>query len=180
MHTGIVLRAHGRFVAPEGLMLAAQRGTARAFWAASDRELVPSGPADDLSDKRLAATRPFRVLIVEDEAITAMDLESLLVRLGYQVVDVAHSAAAAVLAAGAYRPDLVLMDVHLAHDTDGVAAAVEIRNGFGIPSIFTTADSDTETRERAEAAQPLGYLVKPIRPVSIQRVLAGAAERLGR
>jgi AmiR/NasT family two-component response regulator len=102
-----------------------------------------------------------RILIVEDEAITAMDLERELVSLGYTVVGICDQAQDAVAAATDLKPDLVLMDIHLNGEIDGIAAASAIRGNEDVPVVFLTAHSDQVTLDRALAAAPFGYVLKP-------------------
>ena len=104
---------------------------------------------------------PCRVLIVEDEAIVAIDIEQQLESLGYDVVAMASTADAACEAAARLLPDLVLMDIHLDAGSDGIEAAERIRRELGIPTIFLTAYADEGTLLRAKLAEPYGYLVKP-------------------
>lgn len=134
----------------------------------------------DAGPEATAAPRPFRILIVEDQAVTAMDLEEQLLGLGHYVVDVVDSAPAAVAAAREHRPDLVLMDIRLAGGTDGVEAAAEIRSRLAIPSIFLTAHADLDTRRRADAVLPIAFLAKPFTAGDIRRALDRAAVVLGR
>ena len=89
--------------------------------------------------------------MVEDEAITAIDLEQLLGELGYAVTGTARSATEAIIMAETGRPDLALMDIRLDQGTDGVEAAREIRDRFAIPSVFLTSHSDAATFQRAHA-----------------------------
>ncbi len=105
-----------------------------------------------------------RILIVEDEAITALDLQRELLLQGHEVVGIAHTAADAVKAAGDLKPGLVLMDILLAGEMDGITAASVIRGNDEIPVVFLTAHSDQATLERALGAAPFGYLVKPFQP----------------
>ena len=121
---------------------------------------------------------PLRILVVEDEAVTALDLEDVLLSLGHQVVGTVDSAPAAVSAAARLRPDLVLMDIRLAGGTDGVDAAVTIRNRLGMPSIFLTAQTDFATRQRSLAARPLGWLDKPFETRNLRDLLERAAALL--
>ena len=86
-----------------------------------------------------------RILVVEDEAVVARDLEQTLVRLGYEVVGVAQFAAEAVGKAAETHPDLVLMDISLQGDKDGVQAAEVIGQRFGTPVVFLTAHTDKAT-----------------------------------
>jgi len=103
----------------------------------------------------------FRVFIVEDEAIVANDIRETLISLGYSVVGMAKSGEAALEKVAETRPDLVLMDIHLAGKTDGIEAAGQIHVRYGIPVIFITAYADKALLERAKLTEPYGYLVKP-------------------
>lgn len=102
-----------------------------------------------------------RVLVVEDETITALDLRARLGALGYTVTALATSGEEAIGQAEETRPDLVLMDVRLAGEMDGIAAAEAIRARFNIPVVYLTAYSDDETLQRATGTGPFGYLLKP-------------------
>ena len=101
------------------------------------------------------------ILIVEDEAIVALDLKLQLQDLGYQVVGVAASATEAVAAVRQHRPSLVLMDVRLQGQGDGIEAAEQIQREQPTPLIFLTSHSDAETVQRAARTAPYGYLTKP-------------------
>lgn len=116
--------------------------------------------------------RGLRILVVEDEAVPALDLEIQLQRMGHEVVAVADRASEAIAAAGLHGPDVVLMDIRLADGSDGVEAAVSIRGLHDIPSIFLTAHSDPGTKQRAAAARPAGFLVKPFLPADVAAALA--------
>ena len=96
-----------------------------------------------------------RVLVVEDEAIVAHDLRLRLQELGYSIAASVPSGEEAVQQAAALHPDLVLMDIQLAGDLDGVAAAEQIRTQYDIPVIFLTAYADEATLQRAKVAEPL-------------------------
>src|SRR5260221_2981699 len=102
-----------------------------------------------------------RILVVEDQAIVAIDIQSQLESLGYLVVGTASSAAEACLKAATLAPDLVLMDVHLGDAIDGIDAATTIREQQGIPIVFLTAYVDSATIRRAQQVEPYGYIVKP-------------------
>jgi PAS domain S-box-containing protein len=101
------------------------------------------------------------ILIVEDEAIVALDLKLHLQDLGYQVVGLAASAAEAVAAVREHRPSLVLMDVRLQGPGDGIEAAELIHRDHPTPVIFLTSHSDAQTVQRAARTAPYGYLTKP-------------------
>lgn len=102
-----------------------------------------------------------RILIVEDEAIVAADLKAKLKSLGYEVVGIASRGEQAVALAEAARPHLILMDILLAGDMDGIEAAGLIQQSCSLPVIFLTAHSDSETLVRAKRTAPFGYLLKP-------------------
>lgn len=102
-----------------------------------------------------------RLLIVEDEAVVAMAIQSKLESMGYSIVDVARSGEAAVQLALQKDPDLILMDIRLQGEMDGVAAACQIRELRSIPVVFLTAHGDRETLQRAKTAEPFGYVLKP-------------------
>ncbi|MFP4378252.1 MAG: EAL domain-containing protein [Spirochaetales bacterium] len=104
-----------------------------------------------------------RILIVEDEKIIALDLKRRLERYGYVVVGLASEGQEAVELAGAELPDLILMDIMLSNGSDGVTAATEIRSRFRIPVVFLTAYADETTIQRAKAAEPVGYVLKPFK-----------------
>ncbi len=102
-----------------------------------------------------------RVLVVEDEAIVALDIRSQLEQLGYVVVGTAATAGQACRLADELQPDLVMMDIHLQGEADGIDAAAEIRRRRPVPVVFLTAYADSDTVARAKGVEPYGYLVKP-------------------
>jgi PAS domain S-box-containing protein len=108
-----------------------------------------------------------RILVVEDEAIIAMDIESLLRRLGYVVVGSVNSGEAAIKAAAEIKPDLILMDIILKGEVDGIEAAREIMKHHDIPVIYLTANADLSTVSRARDTASYGYITKPINQYNI-------------
>ncbi len=102
-----------------------------------------------------------RILIVEDERITAEDLRDILTDLGYLVVDVVSSGPEAIRRAEESPLDLALMDIHIKGEMDGTEVAHILRSRFNVPVIYLTAHADSETLNRAKLAQPLGYITKP-------------------
>lgn len=102
-----------------------------------------------------------RILIVEDEAITVAALKRELTALGYEVAGTARNTQEAVFAAEACKPDLVLMDITLGDEYDGVIAATAIRGGLGLPVVYLTAHADEATMHRAMLSGPCCYLLKP-------------------
>lgn len=111
------------------------------------------------------------ILIVEDEQVVAMDLECLLIELGYSVAGLASTGVEAMLVAAEQAPDLVLMDIRLQGDMDGIAVAEQISARHDIPIIYLTAYSDGPTRERATATRPYGYLLKPFDERTLQMTI---------
>jgi PAS domain S-box-containing protein len=112
-----------------------------------------------------------KVLIVEDEAIVACDIERRLLKAGYSVPGIAASGDEALAKVEQTAPDLVLMDIHLQGDSDGIAVAAEVRNRFQLPVVFLTAYADKATLERAKATEPFSYLVKPISHVNLANTI---------
>lgn len=102
-----------------------------------------------------------RILIVEDERITSDHLRRLLTRLGYDVVGIAGNGAAALEQLNHAHPDLLLADIGLTGEIDGVEVAARARNDHDIPVVFLTAFSDKETINRARVPEPYGFIVKP-------------------
>jgi len=118
-----------------------------------------------------------RVLVVEDEAVVAMDIRSQLERLGYEVVGTASSAGKGVETARSSSPDLVLMDIQLAGDRDGIDAARQVRDELKIPVVFLTAFADEKTLAKAKEVSPYGYIVKPFDEQDLQTMIEIALSR---
>lgn len=102
-----------------------------------------------------------RVLIVEDESIIALDIQTSLQNAGYQVVSIATTSEEALTDTADLQPDLVLMDIRLRGEIDGVETAEKIRQSWQLPVIFLTAHADDNTLTRAKSTQPFGYILKP-------------------
>ncbi|MDO9191493.1 MAG: EAL domain-containing protein [Undibacterium sp.] len=118
---------------------------------------------------------PSRVLIVEDESIVALDLQRRLVRLGYDVPRVAASHDQALKAVNDTFPDIVLMDINISGDIDGIDTAAKL----DVPVIYLTAYSEEKTLQRAKATKPYGYLVKPFSERELHATIQMALERHG-
>src|SRR5947208_4022136 len=103
-----------------------------------------------------------RILIVEDDYLVALQFENALTEAGYDVVDIASTAEEAVQLVPDHQPELVLMDVRLAGPRDGIQAATEILERIGVRSIFVSAFCDPTTRARADRANPIAWLAKPV------------------
>lgn len=118
-----------------------------------------------------------KLVIVEDEAILALDLERFLRSAGYDVRGVAADAESAVSLVEHEKPDLVLMDIHLQGPQDGVATALELRQRFGVPVVYLTAHGDPRTIDRARSTEPMGYLLKPFKKPDLENVVNIALAR---
>ncbi|RXE55502.1 hypothetical protein ABH15_12370 [Methanoculleus taiwanensis] len=118
-----------------------------------------------------------RIVITEDDAIIALDIERQVAAMGHTVVGVAATAEEALRIVEERQPDLVLLDIRLKGAVDGIAVAEEIQRRFSTPIIFITAYSDKSVIERAEAVQPQGYLVKPIRKEDLAEAIGQVRTR---
>ena len=103
-----------------------------------------------------------RILIVEDVAIIAMEIEDQLQSMGYEVTAIVDTGKKAIEKAEEDKPDIILMDIRIKGEMDGIEAAEVIRSRFCIPVIFSTAYHDKGQIERAKLAIPFGYVLKPI------------------
>lgn len=118
-----------------------------------------------------------RVLVVEDEAVVALDLQDRLVDLGYSVPAFVSSGEEAIRRAEEEQPDLVLMDVRLKGEMDGTEAAEVIRARFNIPVVYLTAFADDDTLRRAQVTTPFGYLVKPFEALQLHATIKMALHK---
>lgn len=109
-----------------------------------------------------------KILVVEDENIVATDIQNRLKRLGYAVPAVVNSGEKALKQVAEDRPALVIMDIRLSGDMDGITAAETIRSNFQIPVIYLTAYADEITLERAKLTEPFGYIIKPFQARDLQ------------
>ncbi|HEU4655144.1 MAG TPA: response regulator [Steroidobacteraceae bacterium] len=108
-----------------------------------------------------ATTRAPRILVVEDQYFVALDCEQQLAAAGFDCVGVATTAASALDLAEREKPDLIVMDVRMSSNADGVEAAIVIYERFGIRCIFATGHADENIRREAARARPLGWVEKP-------------------
>ena len=136
------------------------------FWAAS----ADTGSPNSEPNRQ-------RILIVEDDYFVATNLEHQLVEAGYEVVGVAVSAAEAVQLAKERSPNLAIVDIRLAGNSDGVEAATALLTLYRVPSVFATAHGDPETRSRAQKANPLGWINKPYSFDVVLAVIRSALRR---
>ncbi len=123
-----------------------------------------------------AARRP-RILIVEDEAIVARDIQVQIKGLGYEPVGQAKRGEDAITLVEELRPDLVLMDIQLGGAMDGITAAQAIRSTQAIPVVFLTAFEADDMLARAQLTEPFGYILKPFSARELRTVIEMALYR---
>jgi two-component system, sensor histidine kinase and response regulator len=115
-----------------------------------------------------------KVLIVEDEAIAALSLQESLLQLGYEITGLAASGPEALRSIEHMRPDLVLLDINLQGEADGIAVGRQLMQEHQLPVVFLTAYSDRATIERAREVFPYGYMIKPWQQAELVAVLETA------
>jgi len=143
---------------------------------------VPPEGEDRPGERRVGdglAVANVKVLIVEDEFFIALDNQEQVENLGHTVVGIAISADQAVSMAEREKPDVVLMDIRLDGEADGIDAAAEIRDRLDIASIFVTANTDPATLQRARQTRPFGILHKPLERARLRDMLARVSGRSG-
>jgi signal transduction histidine kinase len=112
-----------------------------------------------------------RILVVEDEPIVAADLKIRLEMIGCKVVGTASSGEKALTLAGQFLPDLVLMDIRLEGEMDGIEAAKRIRQQWHLAVVYLTAYADDTTVDRAKVTEPFGYILKPFKDRELKTVI---------
>ncbi|MFN6461049.1 MAG: ATP-binding protein [Nostoc sp. DedVER02] len=121
-----------------------------------------------------------RILVVEDEYILAINLQESLESLGYTVSGIADSAEEAIEKATSSRPNLILMDIRLRGEMDGIQASEQIWQNLQIPAIYLTGHSDNSTVERATLTSPFGYILKPVKDQELYVAIQTALNRYDR
>ena len=129
---------------------------------------------------QLVTPETTRLLIVEDEYILALNLQEVLESLGYVVIGIVDTAEVAIQTAAELRPDLILMDIRLQGEMDGIQASEQIWSQLQIPVIYVTGHSDQSTVERATLTYPFGYILKPVREKELYVVIQTALNRYER
>lgn len=115
--------------------------------------------------------RPIRLMVVDDEAIIRMDEAEMLSSVGYNVVATAGSGEEAIAKAKEHRPELILMDIIMPGDKNGIQASQEISDTLNIPVIFVTAFADENLVARAKKSCPYGYIIKPFQGPEIKAAI---------
>jgi DNA-binding NarL/FixJ family response regulator len=138
----------------------------------ADDEVVAFRAGAVVQTRRLERNgRPMRVVIAEDEAVVALDIQDVIREAGGDVVGIAVRGEDAITLAAALRPDIVLMDVHLMGDLDGIEAARAIKALRGIAIVFVTAHGDADTLRRMFDVVPTSPLIKPISEAHLREVI---------
>lgn len=120
------------------------------------------------------------VLVVEDESIVSKDIQHSLKKLGYNVVGASSTGEKAIELAGDERPDIILMDIMLKGDMNGIEAAERIKELYSIPIVFLTAYADESTLSKAKITEPYGYILKPFKEIDLHTTIEMAVYKHGR
>ena len=118
-----------------------------------------------------------KILVVEDEIIVARDIQMQLTELGYLAVGYANTGLEAIDLVRSLKPDLILMDIQLAGEMDGIQAAQNIRMQFSLPVVFLTAFAADDILARAKLTEPFGYVLKPFSERELRTVIEMALYR---
>lgn len=121
---------------------------------------------------------PLKILIVEDEMLIAVNIAMQLESIGYEVVGIVPRGIEAVNSAKLDKPDLVLMDINLKGEMDGIETAIAIQKERKMPIIYLTANSDEAHFNRAKATNPYAFISKPFKKLDLQHAIELAAERI--
>ncbi len=118
------------------------------------------------------------ILIVEDEAIVALEIKRTILKIGFGVSNMVTNYNDALASIKEQTPDIIILDIHLRNSKDGIETAKEIQKISNIPIIFLTAFSNDETIERAIETNPIGYIVKPFKRADIKSTLKLAIHKI--
>jgi CheY-like chemotaxis protein len=129
------------------------------------------------SEPNAAVKAGTRVMIVEDEAVVALHIRQELMSCGYSVVGIANSGDQALKMINDIFPDIVLMDIHIHGEIDGIETARRIPRYLHIPVVYLTAYSEDTTLKRASDTYPYGYLIKPFQARELHATIKMALER---
>lgn len=114
---------------------------------------------------------PIKILVVEDEMIIAAKISMHLTNLGYEVTGILPRGEEALLSVEEHRPDIVLMDIRLKGDMNGIDTAILMQKNADMPVIFLTANADEATFNKAKAARPFAFISKPYKQTDLQRAI---------
>lgn len=146
--------------------------------SASGRPWASFAPAAEGGASEDRSHQSERILVVEDDVLIASQIEIALIDAGFEVCGIAATSKEALQLAQAQSPTLVMMDIRLAGERDGIDTALELFRSHGIRCIFASAFSDQEARRRAAPAVPLGWLQKPYSMSALIAVVRVAVSEL--
>lgn len=118
-----------------------------------------------------------KILIVEDEAVVSLDVSKRLEKMGYEVIGRTASGEEALELIEKDRPDLVLMDINLQGEMDGIETATQLYKDYNLPVIYLTAYAGESTLERAKESKPYGYILKPFKERELHAAIEIAIAR---
>jgi CheY-like chemotaxis protein len=118
-----------------------------------------------------------KILIVEDEAVVSLDISRRLEKMGYEVIGRIASGEEAIAVIQEERPDLVLMDINLQGEMDGIETATTLYKEHNLPVIYLTAYAGESTLERAKESKPYGYILKPFKERELHAAIEIAISR---
>ena len=122
-------------------------------------------------------TNGFKILVVEDEAIIAMDIQSILRKIGFSDSEVVFSGEESIQRVASRKPHLVLMDIKLKGNIDGIQAAKQIFYEHNVPVVYITAFGDEKTLKRANGTARFGFITKPFEEGELQSTIKNALHK---
>lgn|SRR4030042_5225217 len=138
-------------------------------------------PVTAVSTDRQAGTplmgNGWKILVVEDEAIIALDIQYILRKIGFGHSEVVHSGEESIQRVAAGKPHLVLMDIKLKGKLDGIQAAQEISGQYNVPVVYITAFGDEGTLERANGTARYGFITKPFEETALESTIQNALRK---
>ena len=139
------------------------------------RPIEPVQPEKRVTDP--LSGNGWKILVVEDEAIIAMDIQSILRKIGFAQAEVVHSGEESIQKVAAGKPHLVLMDIKLKGNLDGIQAAHEIFYQYKVPVVYITAFGDEGTLKRANGTARYGFITKPFEESDLQSTIQNALQK---
>ncbi len=121
---------------------------------------------------------PVKLLVVEDDMIIAAKVSMQLTKLGYEVTGIVPRGEEAILHVSDNRPDIILLDINLKGELDGIATAHAVHRMWDIPIIYVTANTDEATFARARETRPYAFIAKPIKNIDLQRAIELTISRI--
>lgn len=156
--------------------LVASFANSRATQVEDDRQDEEETQPVSLPQQAKLRDKSANILVVEDEGIVALDIKMSLRRMGHHVIGTVDSGHDAIHMAVTQQPDLILMDIRLKGDIDGIEATQSIQQQFSIPIIYLTGQLDEITVKRAQTTKPAGYLSKPFTASELASLIQSALD----